>query len=395
MTFRNLAVFVSIVCAGSPLCLPAQTQGKPPTSGQASSYVPTYTFQLDKDHPTEYPVPSPVYDEPTQCTENGTVFINFYFDTPSHFSEETLFALDPHEKKTTYLLEDIHDLYDHSWIPFSVDATDAGVSFLIYATRDSTTKFSAEGKRARYTGEHSWYIARFDRDGSYKDSVPVDIPHFLPERIAQFDSGEYLVLGTDKLEANPKLAVLDSDGTLRSFLNPPKPLPVKSPFEEARLSRSLSKERRDSIQLQQGLQEYQLSHHGSAIDLLEPGTQGPVFEVFPDGSVNAIPIRPQLGYELDSIFSSSGKNLFVRFRIPGDGFWGQGKGLIEEIDVTDGTPLKRISFPEFSLWDILCIRDGKATILRTRKPSNASSTATRIFDIYQADLVPAPAIATQ
>lgn len=396
MTLRILAAFCFIVCAGSELCLPAQTPAPKPASELKSSYVPTYTIQQDREHRTEYPVPTSVYDAPAQCTEDGTVFVDFYFDTPSHFSEETLFALDPNGKETTYLMEDIHDLDTlANKLHFSVDAKDTGVSFLIRATPNSAKEFPVGGNGPHYTGDDYWYIVRFDRNGSYKNSFAIDIPHFLPERIAQFDTGDYLVLGMDKLGSSPKLAMLDSDGTLRSFLNPPRPLPLKSPFQESRLSRSLSKEQRDSFQVQQGLQEYQLSHHGSAVVLLEPGTQGPMFEVFPDGSVNTIPIRPQPGYELDSIIPSNGKNLFVRFRVPSDAFLGQGQGLIEEIDVTDGRPLKRISFSDFSLWDILCIHDGKAKILRTRKPENAPSTATRIFDIYQADLIPAPASALQ
>jgi hypothetical protein len=394
MTLRILAAFVSIVCAGSPLCSPAQTQGQQPVSGPPSSYVPTYTIQLDREHRTEYPMPSPLYEAPLPCTEDGTVFMDLYM--PPRFDSEVLFAFEPDGKKTTYRFEDIPDLYDlANKFHFSVDATDAGVSFLIRATRDSAKEFPTAGKDPRYTGEHNWYITRFDRDGSYKNSFAIDIPHFEPERIAQFDTGQYLVLGMDKLEPSPKLAMLDSDGTLRRFLNSPESLAIKSPFPEPPKSSSTTKERLHSIQVQLALQNYQFAHHGSAVVLLEPGSQGPVFEVFPDGSVNTIPIQPQPGYALDSIIPSNGKNLFVRFRVPGDAFWGQGQGLIEEIDITDGTSLKRISFPEFSLWDILCIHDDKAKILRTSKPSNASSTAARIFDIYQADLAPAPANAAQ
>jgi hypothetical protein len=392
MTFRILAVFVSIACAGNPLCLPAQAHTKQPVSGQASSYVPLYTFQLDKDHRTEYPVPSPVYDGPAQCTENEVVFIDFYFDTPSHFSEETLFALGPDGKKTVYLFEDIHDLYDVAGqIPISVDVTDAGISFLLYATRDSNTDFPAAGKKTRYIGVHNWYIARFDRDGSYKNSFAIDIPHFLPQRIVEFDTGQYLVLGMDTLEAIPKLAMVYSDGQLRSFLNPPKPLSIKSPFEESQLNPSTSKERLHSFQVQQGLQNYQLAHHGGAVVLLEPGTQGPIFEVFSDGSVNAIPIRPQPGYELDSFIPSNEKTLFVRFRTAGNDALKPGQGIVEEVDVADGTPLKQISFPGLYLSDILCIHDGRAEILRTRK----TPTDSTIFEIYKADLVPAPANAAQ
>ena len=313
MTLRILAVFVSIVCVGSPLCLPAQTQGNS-LFPAASSYVPTYTFQLDKDHRAEYPMPSPLYEAPLPCAEDGTVFIDLYM--PPRFTSEVLFAFGPDGKKTTYQYEDIPDLYDLAGqLPFSVDVTDTNVSLLIWATKDSAKESPAAGKAPRYTGDHYWYIARFDRNGSYKNSFAIDIPHFEPERIAQFDTGQYLVLGMDKLEPSPKLAMLDSDGTLRRFLDPPKSLAIKSPFQEPKQNGSATKEWLHSVQVQQGLQNYQLAHHGSAIVLLEPGSQGPVFEVFPDGSVNTIPIQPQPGYALDSIIPSNGKNLFVRFRV--------------------------------------------------------------------------------
>jgi hypothetical protein len=392
MTIRILAVFVFIVCAGIPPCLPARAQGQQPVSGPASSYVPTYTFQLDRDHRTEYPMSSGLYEEWPQCTEDGTVFIDLYFDTPSHFSEEVLFALGPDGKKTAYLYEDIPDLYDLAGqVPFSVDVTDAGISFLLYATRDSAKEFPTAGKGPRYTGDHYWYIARFDRNGSYKNSFAIDIPHFEPARIAQFDTGQYLVLGFDTLELVPKLAMLDSDGQLRSFLNPPKSLPIKSPFQEPQLNPSASKDRHHFFRVQQAVRDYQLGHHGSAIDLLEPGSQGPIFEVFADGSVNAIPVQPHSDYELDSIIPSNGKTLFVRFAATTNKFLEPSQGTVEEIDITDGTPLKQISLPGLSPWDILCIRDSKAQILRSRQ----TPTGSIIFDIYQADLVPAAANAAQ
>jgi hypothetical protein len=393
MTLRILAAFVSIACVGNPLCLPAQAHTKQPVSGQASSYVPLYTFQLDKDHRTEYPMASPIYEAPLQCSEDGTIFMDMFI--PPNFSQEIMFALGPDGKKTSYPFEDIHDLYGvASQNPVSVDAADAGVSFLLYGTRDSAAEFPTAGKAPRYTGERDWYIVRFDRDGSYKGSVPIDIPHFEPARIAEFDTGQYLVLGSDTLEPVPKVAMLDSDGRLRRFLNPPNPLPGNSPSLAPSLSHlnpSMSKEKRHSIQIRQAVLSYQLTHHGNAIDLLEPGSQEPILEVFPDGSVNAIPVGPHPGYDLDSLISSDGKTLLVRFRPTGNKYVEPGEGIIEEIGVTDGTPLKRISFPELSLLDVLCIHDGKAEILRSRK----TSTDSMIFDIYQADLVPAPANTAQ
>ncbi len=334
-------------------------------------------------------MPFSLYDgAPLQCSEDGTVFMNLFMDPDS--STEVLFAFGPDGKKTAYPLEEIHDLYGVE-DTLSVDATDAGVSFLVRATRDSATEFPAARKTPRYTGQYGWYIAQFDRNGSYKDSFAVDIPHFNPARIAQFDTGQYLVLGIDALETVPKLAMVDSDGTLRRFLNPAKPLPLNSPRLESGLNPSAPKEQRRSLEGAIAVLSYQLTHHGSAIDLLESGSEGPIYEVFADGSMNAIPVRRHPGYELDSLIPSNGKTLFLRFRPDGNEAVKAGQGIIEEIDVTDGTPLKQISFPGLSLWDILCIHDDRSDILRTRQTSSGST----IFDIYKADLVPAPANAAQ
>jgi hypothetical protein len=393
VTLRRLAAFVSVLCVGTPLCSPAQAQGKKPIPDQASSYVPLYTFQLDKDHRTEYPMASSQYNGPLrQCTEDGTVFVEFFM--PSDFSTGILFAFGPHGKKTAYPFDEIHDLYDVG-DKLSIDTTDAVVSFLSRGTRDSTTKFPTPGKTPRYTGEHNWYIVRFDRDGNYKDSIPIDIPHFNPANIAQFDTGQYLVLGFDSLDLVPKVAMVDADGTLRQFLDPPKPLPINSHLVDPGLNPSVPKERFHSFQVFMAVFNYQLTHHGSAIELLEPGSDGPILEVFPDGSMNAIPIQPHPGYELNALIPSNGKTLFVRFRPAGDNALKPGQGIIEEIAVADGTPLKRISFPGLHLWDILCIHDGNAEILREPKTSTASSTPAGIFEIYTANLVPAKANAAQ
>jgi hypothetical protein len=193
------------------------------------------------------------------------------------------------------------------------------------------------------------------------------------------------------MESILKLALLDSDGQLRLFLDPKEALPGNSPSLASMLSHldpSAAKEWRHSFQVQQAARVYQLTHHGTAVELLEPGSPGPIFEVFPGGVVNTIPIRKHPGYELDSIIPSNGKTLFVRFRPTGNEGVKPGQGVVQEIDPTDGTPLKRVSFQGLSLWDILCVHDDTGEILRTSQPS-------KIFDVYQADLIPAPTKAAQ
>jgi hypothetical protein len=193
MILRTVAVFIFGVCASNLSYLCAQTHPSEPVSPPASTYVPVYTFQIEKDHGKVYSMASPAYEVPVRCSEDGTVFAHVF--TPPDYGTLTLFALNPQGGTTAYSFEKIHDLYDVAGQnSTSEDATDTSVLFLVYGTRDSATDFPTAGKKPRYTGEHGWYIARFDRDGSYKNSTSIDIPHFEPEGSRSSIRGSILCL---------------------------------------------------------------------------------------------------------------------------------------------------------------------------------------------------------
>jgi hypothetical protein len=88
----------------------------------------------------------------------------------------------------------------------------------------------------RSVGERKHYLAKFDRDGSYKGSVQVE-ESLLVNRIGMFGSGNFLVSGVDRNTNHPALALLNSDGALRRLLDVPKDM-GKMGCSSSRRSRS-------------------------------------------------------------------------------------------------------------------------------------------------------------
>jgi hypothetical protein len=90
--------------------------------------------------------------------------------------------------------------------------SDSVVGFLVRASKElpgapGTGKSPAGIPWNKY---HS-YIAEFDRNGSYKESIELPMTYVL-SHFAILPSGEFLVTGYDELNSTPKLLFLNSSG---------------------------------------------------------------------------------------------------------------------------------------------------------------------------------------
>ena len=66
--------------------------------------------------------------------------------------------------------------------------------------------------------EIRYYLSASDHDGDENKLVALDLP-FKPLKVAQFGSGEFVVLGWEGANQLAKVAILKEDGTLRRFLD--------------------------------------------------------------------------------------------------------------------------------------------------------------------------------
>ena len=69
-------------------------------------------------------------------------------------------------------------------------------------------------------GEPRDYIARFDRDGSYRGALKLD-SDFHPLQVAAFDSGTFVAAGLDGSK-KPRVVLLNSSGQILKYLEMPK-----------------------------------------------------------------------------------------------------------------------------------------------------------------------------
>lgn len=77
-------------------------------------------------------------------------------------------------------------------------------------------------KRLETKGEPRDYIARFDRDGSYRGALKLD-SDFHPLQVAAFDSGTFVAAGLDGSK-KPQVVLLKSSGQILKYLEMPKNL---------------------------------------------------------------------------------------------------------------------------------------------------------------------------
>jgi hypothetical protein len=87
----------------------------------------------------------------------------------------------------------------------------------------------------KITGDRHRYIARFDKDGTYKGAIKLDLPFYV-STFAAFESGTLVAHGLDENKM-PRIALLDSSGQLIRYLELEKDISAASeaPAQELKL----------------------------------------------------------------------------------------------------------------------------------------------------------------
>lgn len=223
-----------------------------------------------------------------------------------------------------------------------------------------------EVKLTRTTGERHQYIARFDKDGTYKGALKLDLPFYL-STFAVFESGTFVAQGLDENQM-PRIALLDSSGQLIQYLHLEKDMSAMSELPGKRLQFGGDTADAGVIAM---FSEFTPSQ--GKILFLRSQASMRVYEIQESGEVRSVKIKAPEGYEVEALIPTD-RNWLIRFRKPSPN-----RGLSDaqhslfEVDPANGQLVReyRVKAPAtdvscFLNNEFLAVRnkDGKLTVVR-------------------------------
>ena len=149
------------------------------------------------------------------------------------------------------------------------------------------------------------FLSVADLDDGSQKLIKLDLP-FEPTKAATFDSGEFLVLGADKANMQPVLALLHEDGTVKKMLD----LDGRSYVSSRALDQIYAQGGKDpgttGVQrmILGALNNAQLVPWGSQVLLVQPGSTLPVYRFRNSGQVASVTVKLPDGLGLDTVLGS-------------------------------------------------------------------------------------------
>jgi hypothetical protein len=310
------------------------------------------------------------------CSSDGTTFAEVY--AVSGKPETALFPeiysiSDQREIKKLSLLTPTGYKY---FLLQSLFPTEHGLVALIQADQPKASDGSAQEK-----GLVS-FLSTMDRDGDEKEIVKLDLA-FEPAKAAILDSGEFLIVGTDRANFNPVLALVHADGSLDRILD----LDTRSYGLSKDLGRINGGKATDSNttalqrRTQSALSAAQFVPWGSEIVLLQPGSNFPVYRFSRSGLQGAVTIKLPDGFLLDSILGSSEKDSWVVLTKDASSFQKVATGgVVEnptqhifEVNPHTGEVIDQLSVKGPQPGEVSCAANGKISVVYYGSPQQANA----------------------
>jgi hypothetical protein len=344
-----------LLFAASAVC--AQSTAAQKEAPEPALEIPTHTLNFEPQE-TDPTLPfGNVYALPIQCAPDGALFV--YSINPKDPNQETLYSVRG-KKIQTYLLSAISDLHDLQ--QFSFFPTDSQVGILVRASKETPGQ-PGHGKSPAGIpwSKYHFYIALFDRNGSYRESIELsmfDGPDASVSRIALLPSGEFLVLGYDRLNSTTRLLLLSSAGQIVRTLD----LPAARTAAADTTFRSgpgmmATANLMGSITFTAWNQDILVSRRNSA---------DPILDVSPGGSVREVPIQPPPGWVFEEMISA-GDRWVARFHAPSaapNTPEKPGEHVFYELHREDASPALKLIQPDKFQGQIACRSDGKYITFR-------------------------------
>jgi len=334
---RVLVVAVLLCVLGA-----AQTSAPKAKKDQAKAApkkpVPVYEIALSEDSDYQ-PLPWPKqwmqgHAVEADCIGDG----NLYLLKPG----QGLVALTPNGV-VSFLGDKMTDIPhpDMTFDGMNPSISTSGVAFRVTGIDDEkleiTTLTDEQGRtHTEKDATHATipYIARFDRDGTYKGAIKLDLP-FIVYKFAAFDSGNLIAQGVDRNKV-PRVALLDASAQFLRYLDLRKDIST---------SRSVSAEeiKCDGCTADIGsvvFNGYFTPWQNKILFKRELAGGARVYEIQESGDVRIVDIKPPEGYEIGGLIPAD-RNWLLRFNKPDD------KGVrpdtfdsLLEVDPQNGEPVR-------------------------------------------------------
>jgi len=216
------------------------------------------------------------------------------------------------------------------------------------------------------TGERHQYIAQFDKDGTYKGAIKLDLPFYV-STFAAFESGTFVAQGLDENKI-PRIALLDSDGQLIRYLQLEKDISAVSevPTKELKFGG-------DNAGAGVLAMFSEFTPSDGKILFLRSLASMRVYEIQESGEVRVVKIKAPAGYDVEGLIATD-KDWLIRFRKPNpDGAWSNAQHSLFEVNPANGELIReyRVKAPDtgvscFFNDEFLAVRnkDGKLTVVR-------------------------------
>lgn len=249
--------------------------------------------------------------------------------------------------------------------------------------QETETVQDADGhelKLHKTEGENRRYIARFDRDGTYKAAIKLDLPFYV-STFAGFDSGAFVAQGLDENKI-PRVALLDASWQLIRYLDLRKDMSAVSEIPGKDLKIGGTQADAGSIVMTSGF-----TPSNGKILFLRSLASRQVYEIQESGQVRVVTIKAPDGYDVEG-FIATDRNWLVEFRKPSsNGVWSEATHFFFEVDPQNGKLQReyRISPPDTGIscffngefWGVR-YKDGKLDVGRGRaEPYRAKAAVSR------------------
>ena len=345
----SVVLFWSSALAQTHLAVPTKQKPKPP--------IPVFEVALSDD--TDYAsLPAKDWAEKSlpeaTCNGDGNLYISI--------GGRGLVALTP-EGVVPFLSDQMTDIPHPSATGLGLDPDiSAGkVSFRVSGIDDSkvkTTTWTDEDGHAHTdrdaTDAAIHYIARFDRDGTYKGAIKLDLP-FLIFKFATFDSGTILAQGMDQNKA-PRIALLDTSAQFMRYLDLRKDISTSLGASDEDVKCKGCTESALSVVIS----SYFIPWNGKMLFWRAFMNQPSVYEVQESGEARLVRLKATEEYEIGQPVRSD-RNWLLRVRKANGGGIDAHDSLLE-VDPRNGEPLReyRIKEPDkFSKAIVSCFFDGE------------------------------------
>jgi hypothetical protein len=178
------------------------------------------------------------------------------------------------------------------------------------------------------------YIVRFDKDGTYKGGIKLDLP-FTIFKFATFDSGILIAQGMDQNEV-PRIALLDASAQFMRYLDLNKDISTSQsgPSQDVKCD-GCTADLRSVV-----FSSYFTPWQGKFLLKREFSSSARVYEIQESGQVRVVNIKVPDGYELGVLIPTD-TNWFFRFSKPDSkGNRPNTADSFLEVDPQNGKPLR-------------------------------------------------------